>query len=357
MRVVQLSNAGYWEFLKGKLTFRKGMFEGEGYGFVKVKHKEDFLGYGYLNFRDRYPLRIYSVEMESFEEALRENIRRAKNYREKRLGYKDVYRLVYSDADWLPGLIVDRYNEIFVIYYNSFLYSKNRNLIKEVLVEEFGKEISVYDKSRENFLHGEKKETVIKEGKVKFIVSVEGQKTGFYLDQRENRILLYNFLSGDETVLDTFSYSGGFGIHALKKGCEVTFLEKNAGAISLLRKNLELNKLEGRIVKKDFFRFETKEKFDVVLVDPPNYSEYMSREMAFRNYYKIARKALELSKGLLIYSLCDPNVDHYQLMSLVQKAGKEIGKNPKAFKITFQSPDHPVTYPGLLYLKTVWFYL
>ncbi len=349
---VELKDEAYREFLRGKLAFRKGEFEGEGYGFVRVRYKGKRIGYGYYNKRDKYPLRIYSLEKEDFREALLENIKKAKKFREG-LGFKDVYRLVYSDADWLPGLIIDRYKDLFVMVYNSFLYSKNRSLISEVLLEIFG-EISLYDKIKERFVVGEKREAIIEEDGVRFIVRVDGQKTGFYLDQRENRILFRKFLSGDEEVLDAFCYSGGFGMHALKKGCEVTFLEKSGRAVELLKKNLELNGFSARIIKKDFFRWKGKKKYDVVLADPPNYSEFMSREVAYKNYFIIAKKCLGISKEIFVYSICDPNVDVSNAISLVQKASKELGKDARVFMITFQSRDHPVTHPGLLYLKTLW---
>lgn len=350
---MELNERGYSEFLKGKLVFKREFFSGEGHGFVSVRYKGKRVGYGYLNKRDKYPLRILSKEKKEIREIVLDNIRKARDFRES-MGYGDVYRLVYTDSDWLPGLIVDRYKDVFVILYNSFLYSRIKQIVKDVLLEIFGEKISIYDKVREKFLKGEKREVIIREGKAKFLVNVEGQKTGFYLDQRDNRIRFYDFLNGDEKILDAFSYTGGFGIHALIKGCEVTFLEKSRGALKILEKNLEMNNVEGKIIRGDFFRRKSRERFDIVLADPPNYSEIMDRSTAMKSYYLIARKCIEISRDFFIYSICDPNIDLHQMISIVQKAGRGIGKDTKIFDITFQSRDHPVTHPGLLYLKTLW---
>ncbi|ENN95801.1 hypothetical protein J422_05663, partial [Methanocaldococcus villosus KIN24-T80] len=169
-----------------------------------------FLGRGFKNPNE---VRIMTLKREELNENyIREKIIKANNYRVYELGYKNSYRMVYTQSDWLNGLVIDRFNDIATLQIFNFGIEKYRDVIAETL-SELGIE-HIYEKSTgrnrrraglkdiEGFLKGKKEETVITEGEAKFKVYVKQQKTGFFLDQRENRLLLERFIKEGYRVLD-----------------------------------------------------------------------------------------------------------------------------------------------------------
>ena len=279
----------------------------------------------------------------SLEEAVYERIVRAFRVREK-LGYVDegAYRLVNSDGDLFSGLIVDVYNDVVVVQSSSQAVDAIMPVIVDTLASILGGGISVYEKSVqrsrrdiglgfvEKFHRGSKVETVISEGNSKFIVNVvEGQKTGFFLDQRDNRVKLEKYVKGGEKVLDLFSYTGGFGIHAANSGAKhVVFVEEDPNAIAILRRNVKLNKLSSyEIYEGNVWSFLNKaidkgEKYDIVIVDPPAFIQ--SRE-GFRRGYEAYRRlfqqaaSLVAEEGILFLSSCSFFLQRERFLKLIHE--------------------------------------
>ncbi len=276
-------------------------------------------------------------ETEVNKELFRERIRKANEYRKKVLGYDKAYRMVYGEADYLPGLIVDRFNEIASLQISSVGMERFKLDVAEAIMEAEPEIETVFEKNTgrsrrreglpevERVLLGkEKYRTVIEEGKARFIVDMRGQKTGFFLDQRENRIALEKYVKPGMRVLDVFTYTGGFAIHAAVAGAdEVVAVDKSPPwAINMVKENARLNGVEDRmkyIVGSAFPVMEEMikrggEKFDVVILDPPAFVQHEKdlKRGGLRAYFNVNYAGLQLVKeggGILVTASCSQHVD------------------------------------------------
>ncbi len=291
------------------------------------------------------------------------------------VGAEKGYRLVHSDGDYLPGLIVDVYSELAVTQLSSAVWDKYRDLVTRLVVEVTGAR-HVYEKSVqrtrldiglkpfEKLLYGDKTTTIIREGDSVFFVDARhGQKTGFFLDQRMNRLDFGRLARG--RVLDLFSYTGGFGIHALVAGAErAVFVEEDENAIRILRKNLEINRVADRaqIVNENVWGFLGRkhgELYDAVAVDPPAFiphpGAYVQGSRAYRKLYSRALR-LASSSGLVFLSSCSAHLPRQDFASIVAEAFQLAGKHYLPLgDIRGMPPDHPVrpAAPHLSYLKAL----
>ncbi len=328
-----------------------------------------FLGKGFANPNSNIMIRLVTrrKDEEIGKELFRERIRKANEYRKKFLGYKDVYRMVYGEADYLPGLIVDRFNDIASIQISSAGMERFKLDVAEVVMEvERGIE-TVFEKNTgrsrrreglpeiERVLLGRNRwRTVIKEGRAKFIVDLRGQKTGFFLDQRENRIALEKYIKPGMKVLDVFTYTGGFAIHAAVAGAEkVVAVDKSPQAIKTAMENAELNDVRDRMefitgsafqVMEDMVRKGT--KFDVVILDPPAFVQHeKDLKRGLRAYFNVNYAGLKLVKdgGLLVTASCSQHVDMQTFKDMVIAAAAKAGKFLRMTEpYRTQAPDHPI---------------
>ncbi len=260
-------------------------------------------------------------------EAVEDRIARAYAAR-RRAGLADTgsYRLVNSDGDLLSGLIVDVFaGQVAVLQSSSAAIDALLDQIVEAIVSTTGVE-AVYEKStqrsrrdiglepRKRWLKGRKPRVIVEEGQARFLVDVErGQKTGFYLDQRPNRLELEKLAVEGDRVLDVFSYTGAFGIHAALAGArEVTFLEEDPQAVEILRENLRLNGISNyRIVASSIWRAEgvPRNYYTIVVVDPPAFiqsGDPQAVERGVQAYRRAYRWAAErgAEEFLAYYSSC-----------------------------------------------------
>lgn len=289
-----------------------------------------------------------------------------------------AYRLINAESDGLPGCIVDRYGDVLVC---QFL-SAGADSWKDVIVEQLVSLVSpagVYERSSsgsrlkeglqasEGILSGEVAEGFVEihEGPVRFYVDVRrGHKTGFYLDQRENRAMAALF-SKDADVLNVFSYSGGFGLWALHGGASrVTNVEVSADALDLLRKNVVLNGMDaGRVenIAGDAsqvlrtFR-DSRREFDLIVLDPPKFAESASQvDRAARGYKDINLLAFKLLKpgGTLFTFSCSGHVAASLFQKIVADAALDAGRDVQIVRHLHQASDHPVSlrFPEGSYLK------
>lgn len=294
----------------------------------------------------------------------------------------NAYRLVHGEGDMLPGLVIDIYNDTAVLQAHSAGIYLARNQISDALLELYGGRLrAVYDKSsgtvpsREIFnpvdayLFGEKTTpaAISENGKVFNVDWCNGQKTGFFLDQRDNRALIERYAKS-RNVLNLFCYTGGFSIYALTAGAtSVSSVDSSRSAIELLEKNVELNRQSGIISKEashksfctdavEFMKREGKGIFDLIVVDPPAFAKHKSAlSNALRAYQRLNAAAIEkVAHGGIIFTFsCSQVVDKISFAQTIFSAAAQTGRAVRILHRLAQAPDHPVNiyHPEGEYLK------
>ena len=342
----------------------------------------DFLAYGFFNSKSRVAVRLleWNLETEINESWWRRKIKIAVKHRDE-LNTEDTntYRLIFSEADFLPGLIVDCYADFLSV---QILTSGIEN-IKHIILDELQQLLSpkgIFDRSDASarahegmeassggiLLGTEPPEFVsVKENGIFYQVNIaEGQKSGFYCDQRDNRKWVADHVK-DKKVLDCFSYSGGFSLNAMAKGAkEVISVDSSAPALDTLKRNMEINDFNSiphRLIQSDVnkqlraFR-EVNEKFDVIILDPPKYAPSRSAlTKASRAYKDLNRMAMLLLEegGLLATYSCSGAVDIGMFKQIIAWAALDAGKEVQFIQQFSQPADHPVrsSFPEGEYLK------
>jgi 23S rRNA (cytosine1962-C5)-methyltransferase len=290
----------------------------------------------------------------------------------------NAYRLIYSEADLFPGLIADKYENYVVIQILSSGPEKWRETIVKMLAETVNP-AGIYERSdievrkleglepRSGHLWGnepEEKITIVENG-LKYLIDIKtGQKTGFFLDQRSNRLRVREFAAGKK-ILDAYSYTGGFTMNALAAGAEsVTAIESSAEALSLLEVNAALNgfekeKLEIRQgnVFELFRKFRDEgRKFDMIILDPPKFAPTVSSlDSAIRGYKDINLLAMKLLTpgGILFTFSCSGAMNIIRFIDMLGYAAADAGIDARIIEILSQAPDHPISpvFPESSYLK------
>ncbi len=344
--------------------------------------KGDFLAHGAYSPKSQIRVRVWSYdekdEINSFFFFFM--LKKAIDKRRKLVPskYTNAVRLVFSESDGLPGLIVDRYADFLVVQFLSAGADYWKKDIADALLKIWPC-TGIYERSDSDV---RKKEGLkpfkgrllgkeapqyleISEGLAKFRVDIHnGHKTGFYLDQRDNR----RFAAGrarDKHVLNAFSYTGGFAIHALYNGANsVVNVDTSADAIKSCQENLEINNLQNSKInntKADVFTFlreavKQNEMYDLIILDPPKFAA-STREIntAARGYKDINMQAFKLLPpgGLLYTFSCSGLLSRELFSKIVADAALDAGKNVQIIQHLYQAPDHPVAlnFPEGLYLK------
>jgi len=310
----------------------------------------------------------------------RERLKRAIAYRRTLTESKDLtaVRLVHSESDGLPGLIVDRYGNFLVCqfmaagseYWKQEIVAQIKDLIPCAGIYERS-DLDVREKEglprSTGVLAGDAPPDLIEiqEGECRFLVDIlHGHKTGFYLDQRDNRALAAEYARGRE-VLNGFAYTGGFGVCALKGGAaRVTNVESSSDALTLAMRNVELNGLNAAQVENvagDVFQVlrqyrDSRREFDLIVLDPPKFAESMSQiESAGRGYKDINLLAFKLlrSGGVLFTFSCSGLLAPELFQKIVAGAALDAGREAQIIQRLAQAPDHPtlLSFPEGSYLK------
>lgn len=341
-------------------------------------NKDEYLGTGHYQ-DGSIAIRVFSFEqIEPGVEFWKSKIRKAWEYR-KATGITDdlntnVYRLIYAEGDGLPGLIVDYYNGVAVLQAHSVGMHRNRMDIANALKEVMGdKLIAVYDKSKEALFRNEGGESqnafilgsagesgeVLEHGNRFLINWVHGQKTGFFVDQRENRQLLARYSNG-KNVLNTFSYTGGFSVYAGKAGANLVHsVDSSKKAVELTDQNMNLNGLTNHeSFAMDTFDFlEGKEnQYDVIVLDPPAFAKSVSaRHHAVMGYKRLNAEAIRKIKpgGIIFTFSCSQVVDRRLFHDTIVAASIQAGRNVRLMHHLTQPSCHPVSifHPEGEYLK------
>ena len=326
-------------------------------------HDGRFIGKGYINHASKILVRIFIRGSEDDGKQLYLNrIKAADDYR-KKLGYDNCYRMVFAEADDLPALIVDRYGDVLVIQCLSLGIDMRKGMIVECLKELFSPS-GIYERSDvavrkkeglpevKGLLYGNIDDYVeIRENGIKMLVDVKnGQKTGYFLDQKENRFALRRYCKGADEVLDCFCNSGGFSLNAATVAKHVTACDISQLALKNVEDNATLNGFKnittlcGDVfeVLRDFR--QQKKQFDVVILDPPAFCKSADQvKDAYRGYRDINATAMKIVKsgGFLITCSCS----HYMTMPLFEKmlieAARQSGRVVRSVEVKTQAPDHP----------------
>ncbi len=321
-----------------------------------------FIGKGYINHLSKVLVRLLSRDKDMIDDDdfFYSRINDANKYRLE-MGYSDNYRAVFSESDGLPGLIVDKYSNYLAIEISSLGMELKKNTIVDTLVKIFNP-LGIYEKCEMSLrekeglkdttglLYGEvPDEVIIIENNLKISVDIKnGQKTGYFLDQKENRYALRNY-TNNKTVLDCFSNTGGFTINAALNAKKVIAVDISKRATDNVLRNAELNNLNNvEVITDDVFnvlrRFKNENKtFDCIILDPPAFTKSVSEiKDALRGYKDINTLALKLINkgGYLISSSCS----HYISLSMFEKMLLESSISAKrkcrVVEIKSQAKDH-----------------
>ncbi len=346
-----------------------------------IDSKGNFLAYGFYNNQSRVVLRLLEWDDAVFidENWWRKRIQTAVNNRKTVLNdTTNTCRLIFSEADFLPGLIVDKYEDHLSVQ----ILTSGMEKVKEIWIDELRNLLqpkSIFDRSDATsrshegleasfgLLYGSNPPDFVEvaENGIRYEVSIsEGQKSGFYCDQRENRKLVAAHASGKK-VLDCFSYSGAFSLNCLQNHAEsVASVDSSALAIETLQKNIKLNNYDAKRsiaiqsdVNKQLRKFrEQEEKFDLIILDPPKYAPSRSAlDRASRAYKDLNRLAMLLlhKGGLLATFSCSGAMDMPTFKQVLAWAALDAGKEVQFINQLGQPEDHPIrsSFPEGEYLK------
>jgi 23S rRNA (cytosine1962-C5)-methyltransferase len=352
-----------------------------------VSSKGQFLGRGAYSPKSQITVRFWSFNADEqiTVEFFRRRLKTAIHARQQMLDTEDVnaYRLVNAESDGLPGIIIDRYGDYVV---GQFL-SAGAEFWKSTIVEQLmdilpvkgfyeRSDVAVREKEGQEpasgVLAGESPPGIIdiQEGDLRFQVDIrQGHKTGWYLDQRENRAALSEYVR-DADILNCFAYTGGFGIYALKYGAHrIVNIDSSANALELARQHLTLNGFDPdtvEYVQADVFQILRRyrdeasqtdaRQFDVIILDPPKFVESRKHlDRACRGYKDINLLAMKLLKpgGILMTYSCSGLLSPELFQKIVADAALDAGRSAQIIRRLFQAADHPVSlnFPEGTYLK------
>jgi len=347
-------------------------------------NKDEFLAVGHYQ-PGSIAVRILSFEnIEIDTDFFTDRIKRALNYR-RSLGLTgspdtNVYRLVHAEGDDLPGLIIDFYNGVAVMQMHSVGMYRLRKEFAEILKKQLGDELkAVYDKSEgtipfmsgiagtNEFLYGNSGPVVVDENGFKFKIDwTTGQKTGFFIDQRENRKLLGEY-TDNKSVLNMFGYTGGFSVYAMKNAVLVHTVDSSASATELADENIKLNYGDDnrhQSFKTDAFGFlnDIKNKYDLIILDPPAFAKHNNvLANALQGYKRLNMKAIEQIRpgGIIFTFSCSQVVTRENFRKSVFAASANTGRRVRILHQMSQPPDHPVNiyHPESEYLKGLVIYV
>jgi 23S rRNA (cytosine1962-C5)-methyltransferase len=373
---------------KGERWFRSGhpwVFRDDVFSLTEVENgdivalynpQKAFLGWAFYSLHSRISFRFITADRQIPDQTYWQQVlQKAVDNRKEFLDRNQACRLVFSEADGIPGLIadwyagnlviqtlmpgIDRIISQLLIIFQELLHPDSiliRNDLEARSIEHLPQEVRT--------LYGHIPENVrIEEGSVQYEVDlVSGQKTGAYLDQRENRLHLCSYPQSQGLVLDCFCYSGGFALHLARGAKEVLALDDSASALEFGRKNAEINGFSNiRFQKKNIFDYlkEAEEKglkFDLIILDPPPFARKKSAiSAALRGYQELNRRALRCLNpgGILNTYSCSYNITESLFLEIISQSAQKAGLRVRLLEKRLQSGDHPVllNFPESLYLK------
>ncbi|MBA4367971.1 MAG: class I SAM-dependent rRNA methyltransferase [Desulfobacterium sp.] len=343
-----------------------------------LDYRGRFLAMAHYHEESEISLRLLSQKEETIDRNFwRSRLESATRWRMQITTNTNAYRLVHSEGDLLPGLIIDRYADSFSIQ----TLTRGMDLLKPMWVEllnEAFQPLLIVERNdvkvrqlehlplTAGLLHGNPAdlgEILIEENGIRFAVDlIQGQKTGAFLDQRENRAAAMDYAHG--RGLDCFSFNGSFALH-LAKACEtVTAIDISAPALDRARRNAALNEmenvefLEGNVFDKLNDFEDAGERFDIVVLDPPAFAKNRAAlEPAMRGYKEINLRAIKILNpgGMLITCSCSYHIGEAQFLQILKEAAKDAGRSAQIIEKRMQGRDHPIllSVPETYYLKCI----
>ena len=293
----------------------------------------------------------------------------------------NAYRLIYGENDHMPSLIVDIYDNTMVVKIYSLIWFPYLECLLNILIDTTDCTAAVLRLSRNvikvnkdplivdgSVIFGSLKnpEVAFIEHGIKFTANlIKGHKTGFFLDHRHNRAIIGN-LSKNKTVLDVFSYAGGFSVHALVgKATEVTSIDISGQALQIAKKNAALNKYKGKhkTIVGDAFDILSKQvdhnkEYDLVIIDPPSFAKSLKeKDKAKTSYFRLAQLGSQLVKknGTLVLASCSSRIEADLFFLINEQAMNSQDVNFQVLNKTFHDIDHPIGFPEGAYLKCAYY--
>jgi 23S rRNA (cytosine1962-C5)-methyltransferase len=374
--VVRLRSGHPW-------VYRSDVVSSEGAGpgaLVEIKSERGrFLGTAFYSTASEIALRLVSLEkIENLAELVRERVRQAAEYREKVVRDSDAYRVVFSEADQLPGLIVDRYNDVLVL--EALTQATDDRELKQAVVAELVERLApagIAERAeprirqleqlpplKDGLLHGDKAETVFTMNGLRFRHrALAGQKTGAFLDQRENYAAAAAYAHGD--ALDVFCYQGGFALHMARVCPRVTGVDSSRPALESAEENCSLNPGLPEIEWIEANAFDLLKdyaaaghQYDTIVLDPPAFARSRrALQTALRGYKELNLRALKMLRpgGILLTCSCSYHVGEGEFVEMLAAAATDAHRFVRILEKRGQSKDHPIvlTIPETSYLKCV----
>jgi len=344
-----------------------------------VAHNGQVLGIGYINPANLISVRLLTrqPELKNIESLLRQRIQSALALRQQ-LYDQPYYRLVFGEADFLPGLVVDRYGDQLVMQTATAGMERLKQPIVDALVhcvkpaglciknDAGSREAEQLPLYIETPLGAPVEELQLQESGVPFVVPLaQGQKTGWFYDQRPHRDQLAQWCHG-KSILDVFSYLGGWGVRAAMAGAsDVTCVDASATAVDYIHKNARLNQVDGVIkaIQADAFDAlkamrEQRDKFEIVIIDPPAFiKRKKDSRKGLEAYHRLNQMAIQVlaPNGLLVSSSCSMHLPREELQKVILQSARHLDRQAQILLQGYQGPDHPMhpAIPETAYLKTI----
>jgi 23S rRNA (cytosine1962-C5)-methyltransferase len=345
---------------------------------VEVCDKHDlFLGTGYINPRSLIAVRLLTRQREEIDRGfLQRRLADAVALRGRLLGKRDALRLVYSEGDYLPGLIADMYSGCLVLQFLTAGMEELKGMVIEILDELVGPGVIVLrNENRIRTLEGLplykevikgdlQKLPIVREDGLSFEIDpFAGQKSGFFLDQRDSRVSLKKYVRGGKG-LDLFCYIGAWSLHLASVGAEVIGVDASEKAVTQAEKIAEMNSVSDRVsfAKADVFSFlekeleSTEKQYDFIVLDPPAFARSSSKlKEAVKAYRDLNERSMRLLKpgGLLATSSCSYHLSKELFSDMIHSAGRNAKRSLRLIEMRSQGPDHPalLSMPETEYLK------
>ena len=338
-------------------------------------HRGKFLGTALYSSSSQIAVRMISHEpVPDFPALLRERIREAVAYRERVVSDTDAYRLVFSEGDFLPGLIVDRYHDVLSLQIltqamdaepvRKDIVEQLQELLKPAAIAERVdarvRELEQLPARASGLVAGERGNTVFNMNGVRFhFDALEGQKTGAFLDQRENYAAAVEDARGE--TLDMFCYQGGFALHLEKKATKVTGVDSSRPALEVAYKNALLNQSEIEWIEANAFDLlkdysQAGRQYDTIVLDPPAFAKTRKNlETAMRGYKELNLRALKMLRpgGTLVTCSCSYHLGESEFVEVVADAARDAHRTVRLVEKRGAAKDHPVVLgvPETSYLK------
>ncbi len=380
--VVRISRRGAKRLQDGHVwVYRSDIISSEGVApgaAVSVTDERGkFLGTALYSSSSQIAIRMISDHtVDDLTRLLRDRIQGAITYRERVVRDTDAYRVIFSEADFLPGLIVDRYNDLLSM--QALTQAMDAEPARGVIIAELSERLKsaaiverVDPRIRDleqlpgrpsGLIHGEKNSTVVTMNGVRFhYEALEGQKTGSFLDQRENYAAAARFAHGE--ALDAFCYQGGFALHLASSCSKVTGVDSSRPALEMADRNASLNGRDIEWIEANAFDLlrdyaDAGRRYDTVVLDPPAFARSKSNlETALRGYKELNLRALKMLRpgGILVSCCCSYHVSPAQYLDVLRISAQDVHRNLRIVENRGQAKDHPtlLNVPETEYLKCI----